>query len=117
MAQVITLSGSTLKNPTRFSIENYKLTRETGRLINGDMTMDYVALKKKFLFEYDAISGSDLNTILDIVNSSTIFFTLTYKDQGGTNTVTVYAGHIPQELHRTDGYWTWKNVNFSLIEQ
>jgi hypothetical protein len=115
--QVITLGGQTLKNPDEFNIENYKLTRETGRLIDGSMTMDFVALKKKFNFEYKAISGTDLNTILAIINTSTIFFTLTYKDREGTHSVTVYAGAVPQNLYRTDGNWVWTDVKFALIER
>ena len=117
MAQVITLASQTLKNPTSFSIENYTLTRETGRLINGGMVMDHVALKKKFQFKYEAISGKDLKTITDIVNTTTRFYTLTYKDYEGTQTKTVYAGAIPQVQFRTDGYWVWTDCNFALIEQ
>lgn len=117
MAQVITLNGSTIKNPDDFEIQNYKVTRETGRLINGDMVMDYVALKKKYLFKYNSITGANLKTIMDILDTSTMFFTLTYKDNEGTQTKTVYAGHIPQVQHRTDGEWVYKNVDFALIEQ
>ena len=117
MAQLITLSGQTIKNPTKFSIENYKLTRETGRLIDGKMVMDYVALKKKFQFVYDAISGTDLKTILDLINTSTVFFSLVYKDYDGNHTVTVYSGALPQEQFRTDGNWVYRDISWALIEQ
>ncbi|MDD5098613.1 MAG: hypothetical protein PHD31_02790 [Candidatus Pacebacteria bacterium] len=115
MGQVITLNGTTIKNPTEFHIENYKLTRETGRLINGDMTMDYVALKKKFILNYESITGTNLKTIMDILDTSTMFFTLTYKDNEGTQTKTVYAGAIPQLQYRTDGVWLYKDVELSRI--
>ena len=117
MAQVITLAGQTIKNPTKFSIENYALTRETGRLINGEMVMDHVALKKKYQVEYEAINGVDLKVITDIINTTTRFYTLTYKDYEGTQTKTVYAGAILYTQFRTDGYWTWTDCSFALIEK
>ena len=117
MAQVITLAGQTIKNPTKFSIENYALTRETGRLINGEMVMDHVALKKKFVLSWDALSGTDLKTILDIINTTTRFYTLTYKDREGTHTKTVYSGALGQGQFRSDGNWVWDSVTVSLIEK
>jgi len=117
MAQVLKLNTTTIKQPTKFRIGNFKLTRETGRLINGEMVMDYVSLKKKFYFEYDAINGADLRTILAIIDTSTIFFTFTYKDREGTHSVTVYAGAIDQGQFRTDGSWVWDDVRFDLIER
>ena len=117
MAQLITLSGQTIKNPTKFSIENYALTRETGRLINGEMVMDHVALKKKFVLSWDALSGTDLKTILYIINTTTRFYTLTYYDHTGNNSVTVYAGAIPHTQFRSDGNWVWTDCQFALIEQ
>jgi len=117
MAQLLTLAGQTLRNPVEFSIENYALTRETGRLINGDMVMDHIALKKKFIFDYAAIDGPDLKTILDIINTSTRFYTFTYKDYAGNHSVTVYSGALKQTQFRTDGNWVWKGTSFALIEK
>ncbi len=117
MAQLLTLAGKTLKNPVTFSIENYALTRETGRLINGEMVMDHVALKKKFIFDYDAIDGVELKVILDIINTSTRFYEFKYKDREGTHTKTVYSGALKQTQFRTDGNWVWEGTSFALIER
>ena len=117
MAQLITLSGQTIKNPTKFTIENYALTRETGRLINGEMVMDHVSLKKKYVLSYDAISGTNLKTILDIINTTTRFYTFTYTDREGTHTKTVYSGALTQKQFRTDGNWVWEGTSFALIEK
>jgi len=116
MAQIITIGGITVKLPTNFSIEKYHLTK-AGRVATGDMTLEYIASKRKFNFEYDAISGKDLNTILNVIDTATMFFTLTYKENDVNKSATVYAGAIPAEQFRTDGYWVWKDVTFSLIEQ
>jgi len=117
MAVNLKLNNIPIKNPTDFNIGKFKLTRETGRLIDGNMVMDYVALKKKFNIEYAAINGNDMNTILNILDTSTIFFTFKYTDNRGTHTHTVYAGAISQDLYRTDGSHTWKDVSFALIER
>lgn len=117
MAINLKLNGTDIKAPTHFQPSKFKLTRETGRLINGLMVMDYVALKKKFNLEYVTINGNDMNTILDILDTSTIFFTFQYTDNRGTHTHTVYAGAISQDLYRTDGSHTWKDVSFALIER
>lgn len=117
MAQALALAGQTLKNPVEFSIENYALTRETGRLINGEIVMDHVALKKKFIFSYAAIGGPDLKTILDIINTTTRFYPFTYKDYDGNHSVTVYSGSLSQKQFRTDGNWVWESTTFALIQK
>lgn len=117
MALNLKLNNTDIKAPTHFRPEKFKMTRETGRLISGDMVMDFVALKKKFNLEYAEINGNDLNVILDILDTPIMFFTFKYTDNRGTHTHTIYAGAISQDLHRTDGRHIWKDVNFALIER
>ena len=116
MAQVLTISGQTVKLPTSFNIEKYHLTK-AGRVATGDMTLEYIASKRKFIFEYNAIRGDDLDTILNIIDTSTMFFTLTYKENDVAKSATVYAGAVKSEQFRTDGKWVWRNFSFSLIEK
>ena len=114
--QVITIGGQTVKLPTSFRIEKYNITK-AGRVANGDMTLELIAKKLKFIFEYDAIDGDELDTILDVIDTSTMFFTLTYKENDVAKSATVYAGHLPIDQFRTDGKWTWRGFNFSLIQK
>lgn len=107
------------KNPTSFKIERYNITN-LERLADGTMSGDLIAKKLKFYFTYDAISSYDLDIILDAIwNTNTLFFELTYPENGVTKNATVYAGSIPTELHRAGKTtnWVWKNVSFNLIER
>ena len=90
------------------------------RLANATMVGDLIAKKRKFYFTYDAISGYDLDTILEAIwDSTTLFFPLEYLENGVSKTATVYVGSIPTELHRAGKTtnWVWKNVTFNLIEK
>ena len=111
-----------IKNPHEFQLESYTLT-ESLRTANGDMQMDFVANKRKFVFTYTSIQSTDLDLILDILwdqlpNTKQCFHTLTYPENNQTKTAIVYAGAIPRKLHRGHGAkWVWKDVQFSLIER
>lgn len=112
-----TLGGVEIKRPSTFKIEKYKITN-ANRLANGDMVADVLSRKRKFYFTYTAISSTELNKILDIIwENNDYFFAFTYVENGVEKTATVYPGSIPAELHRPEGVWIWKNVEFNLIEQ
>lgn len=112
-----TLSGTTIKRPSSFKIEKYKITNAQ-RLANGDMTADVIAKKRKFTFTYNQITSTELDKILDILWDDTgYFYTFTWVENGKEKSAPVYPGSIPQELHCPVGIWVWKGVSFSLIEQ
>ncbi len=116
MAQEITISGTTIPTPQEFHIERYNLTK-AGRVATGDMKMDLIAKKRKFLLRYRVLSGTQLNNILTLIDGpGIVFFTVGYIENGVTKTAICYAGHIPSHLFRTDGKWYWRDVNFDLIE-
>jgi len=117
MSLLLKLGDAVVQKPSKFSISKFKVTAHTGRVASGLMTMDLVAFKKTFHFEYEAIRGDHLNTLLDIIYTTTLFYTIDYSENEVVKSATVYTGHIPQELYRTDGLWTWKNVIFDLIER
>ena len=74
--------------------------------------------KRKFYFTYDAISGEDLDVILEAIwETEELFFPLNYVENGKEKTATVYVGSIPSELHKASKNWVWKNVTFNLIER
>lgn len=111
-------NGVAVKNPSTFKIERYNVTNLT-RLASAKMVGDLIAKKRKFFFTYEAISGTELDEILEAIwNSAGVFFPLEYKENGVTKIATVYAGAIPSDLHNAASkQWVWKNVNFDLIEQ
>jgi hypothetical protein len=113
------LNGIDIKNPSGFKIERYFVTNMQ-RLANADMVGDLIAKKRKFYFTYEALSGYDLDTILDILwNTNNLFHTLSYIYNGVVSSATVYVGSIPTELHRAGRTtnWIWRNVTFNLIEK
>lgn len=114
-----TVNGIAIKNPSKFKIERYNITNME-RLADATMVGDLIAKKRKFYFTYDAISGDELDNILEAIwDSTTLFFPLEYLENGVSKTATVYVGSIPTELHRAGRTtnWVWKNVTFNLIEK
>ena len=117
------LNDIEIKTPHEWKVERYTLTN-SARTANGDMVMDFVANKRKFTLTYSAITGPDLDTLIDILwtqlkETKKCFATFEYPENGEIKTATVYAGAIPSELHRggSTKYWVWKNVSISLIEK
>ena len=113
------VNGRAIKNPSSFKIERYNVTNME-RLADATMVGDLIAKKRKFYFTYDAISGDELDNILEAIwDSTTLFFPLEYLENGVSKTATVYVGSIPTELHRAGRTtnWVWKNVTFNLIEK
>lgn len=113
------INGVDIKNPSEFKIERYNVTNME-RLADAKMVGDLIAKKRKFYFTYEAISGFDLDKILELVwETNELFFPLAYLENGVSKTATVYVGSIPTELHRAGRTtnWVWRNVTFNLIEQ
>ena len=116
MAQLLKVNNTTLRNPQEFSIEKYDITK-AGRVANGAMTLELVAKKRKFLLRWEVISGTDLAAILAQIDTSTMFFTFSYVENGSTKTAECYSGAKHQKQFRTDGVWYWTDVSFDFIEQ
>ena len=113
------IDGRDIKNPSTFRIERYNVTTME-RLANADMVGDLIAKKLKFYFTYDAISGEELDNILEAIwESDKLFFPLDYLENGKQKTASVYVGSIPAELHQAGRgpNWVWKNVTFNLIQK
>ena len=114
-----TINGVGVKNPSSFKIERYNVTNME-RLANADMVGDLIAKKRKFYFTYEAISGDDLDKILEAIwETNELFFPFKYLENGESKTATVYVGSIPSDLHKAGrtSNWVWKNVTFNLIER
>ena len=114
------IGNTPIKNPSNFKMSFYNITK-AARTANGSMSMELVAKKRKFFFEYEIISAAQKKEILDLIDTEAMFFTLTYVEDNVTKTATVYVGEIPMEKHRqglgSNGQWYWKGFNFNLIEK
>ena len=114
------INGTRIKRPTDFKIGRYNITK-SGRVANSDMHIEFIAKKIKLFFSYDVISGVELNAILDLIDTTTMFFSVTYYDTKDTDvTKTCYVGEITQELQRrgmiSDNAY-WKDVVFDFIQK
>jgi hypothetical protein len=117
MAQLLQLNDTTIKIPNNFQIEKYNITKAE-RTADGTMHMDLIAKKRKFLFNYTVLSGSEYDKIIDIIDSTDMFFTIDYVENDVAKSATVYTGAIHSTQFRTDsGAWYWKDVAFDLIER
>lgn len=117
MAQFI-VNGVAIKNPSSYKIERYNVTNME-RLANAEMVGDLIAKKRKFYFTYDAITAGELDVILNAIwETNSIFYPLTYTENGVAKSAVVYTGSIPSELHSAKSKeWVWKNVSFNFIEK
>lgn len=119
---IFKIDGVPIKNPSSLDIERYTLTKAT-RVASGDMVMNFVANKRKFVLAYEAIDAVELDKIIDLLWTSLettkqCFHTLTYLENEKEKTAVVYSGAIPQRLHSAKSkLWVWKNVTINLIER
>lgn len=113
------IGGIPIKDPTTFKKERYNVTN-LARLADASMAGDLIAQKRKFYFTYEAITAAEWQNILDAIwETGTIFFTLSYMENGYTKEATVYVGNIPAELAlgNDNHHWVWRDVSFNLIEK
>lgn len=120
---ILLIEGVAIKQPKPEGLKRstYNVTK-SGRVANGDMTMELVAKKKKLFFSYDIIAGKDLTHILHLIDTDKMFFEVTYEYNGIVDTMTVYVGEIGSDYFRvpdatTPTGWYYKNFTFNLIER
>jgi hypothetical protein len=113
---IVKLNGRTIKIPHSWEVERYRISKAE-RVASGDMVMDTIALKRKFLVGYTELSGRDLDAILNIVYTDNEFINLEYEENGKMKSAVVYCGPIRAKKYRTNMGWYWVDVSFNLIEK
>ena len=113
------INGVAIRNPDLFTIERFNLTK-AGRVASGDMKMELIAKKRKFLLRYTTLSGTELQQLLSLIDTTAVFFTFEYREDNIERRATCYAGMIPSDRFRggevSSPEWHWRNINFDLIE-
>jgi len=114
---MVWLNGVRIADPSKLDIGIHRISRAE-RTSSGRMTMEIVAIKRAVTLEYELISGSELEAILNNLESR-VFHTLRYPDpQGGEKVITVYTGDISESAWYTvGGVRYWQGVRIGLIEQ
>jgi hypothetical protein len=114
---MLKIAGVSVKAPTDLKIGRFDLTK-SGRTASGKMVMELIATKRRVDVVWKMVPDSDLQTIIDTITANKPFFTLTYPDAGGSNTMTCYAGDINTSLwHTINGVRYWEEVSIGFIEQ
>ncbi len=112
------INGRRIKSPMmdNFEIEHYNITK-ADRNAEGEMIMEFIAKKRKFLITYPIISKQEIEIIMNEIDTNKMFFRFEYPDNGDIKVATVYAGPIRRTRHRSHMGWYWKDVSFNLIER
>ena len=113
---IVKLNGRTIKTPHNWEVERYKISKAE-RVASGNMVMDTIARKRKFIVGYTELSGRDLDAILDIIDTDDEFIDLEYEENGKMKSAVVYCGPIRAKKYRTNMGWYWVDVSFNLIER
>lgn len=102
------------------SFSNEKIwSKNTGRVANGDMTGDIVAIKKKISIEFPPLSPAQIDVLESIVSNKNLpFFPLEFNDGKTTITKTVYAGPTSCKLYSwLDGIRYYTGYKIDLVER
>ena len=89
-----------------------------GRMQNGDMQRDRVAIKYRFDVTCRPLTGAEQSTILTLINP--VYVQVKYTDPLTNTTVTgsYYSNNIPSTfaIYRTDGTEIWTGLAFPLVQ-
>lgn len=110
------INGVVIKHPSTFKIESYSVTK-SGRTADATMCMDLIAKKRKFFCTWESMTGTDLETLLRLVDSEQMFFTVEYTENGIVKTAICYAGAVQRTKVRGGSQWYWRDVEVDFIEQ
>lgn len=95
----------------------FDLTK-SGRTASGEMVMDLIATKRRVDVTWRMVPDDQLAQFLDAINANKPFFTVTYPDVGGQQTMTCYVGDISTSLWYTvSGVRYWQEVRMAFIER
>lgn len=112
----VKLNGRAIKKGYTMEIERYNIT-DAKRVASGDMKIQLIAKKRKFLLSYAVLSGAEFDSILQEIDSNNMLINMTYTENGVNKSAVVYCGPIKGRYHRSDMGWYWKDVTFNLIER
>jgi len=112
------INGQTVATPTELKVGVFRISKAE-RLADGSMAMDIIAVKRRLDCRWEVISASDLQHLLDLLESKT-FHTVEYVDpqDGETASITAYVGDVNQAAwQRKNGVRYWRDVSIALIER
>ncbi|HHV63398.1 MAG TPA: hypothetical protein GXX51_12290 [Firmicutes bacterium] len=116
MADIV-IAGVQVARPAEVKVGRFDLTK-SNRTASGRMVMEYIATKRRVDVIWKYLPDAELQKILNVLATNKPFFTLSYPDAGGQQSMTCYAGDINTSLWHTRGNVRyWSEVSISFIEQ
>lgn len=118
MATGCKVDGVSIKTPTEFTEESFRLTK-SNRLQDGKMSMEMIAKKKKFTLKYSILDSNELKVIEDLIwKPWNPYYTFSFNDDKGQHSYTVYSGDLSKSLYRiwNNGSYLYKDYELRLIE-
>lgn len=114
---LIQIAGVDMPAPAELKIGRYDLTKAE-RTASGKMVMEIIATKRRVDVTWKMLKDQDLKLIIDTITANKPFFSFTYPDAGGQQTMRCYAGDINTTLWYTvGGIRYWSEVTIAFIEQ
>lgn len=115
---MVLIDNQQIAKPTSVEVGKFRLTKAQ-RTADGTMVMEWIATKRQVQLGWQIISASELDHVLDLLDTG-VFHQLTFPDpQGGESmTITVYVGDISYKAwHYRDGQRYWRDVSIGLVER
>lgn len=121
MAMTLKIAGASLptENLTQIALNNEIIwSSNTGRTTSGLMMGDIIANKATLSLEFQWISVTNFNTILNAVNSSPFFTVQVKLDNITLADITAYRSTVERTMGgKYGGEWYLQGAKFQLIEQ
>jgi len=94
------LNAIEIPEPNRMYFEPFRVER-SDRVASGLMVKDIIAIKRRFILEYEELDADEIGTFVTLFESGA-FMTFTYKDRGQWRTATVDMCELPREMYLSD---------------
>lgn len=102
-----------ITDPDKFRIELFEIAR-SDRTASGKLVKDIVALKHRFLLEYEALDASDINVFISLYSSGKEL-SFIYDDCGQEKTAKVSIVEFPRDLFIYDWQYS-ENISIAFEE-
>lgn len=117
---ILQINGIDVKDPAslQFGLQDID-SSSAGRNADGEMIRDRIAVKRKISCKWNALTNSEISTLLSAMSDE--FFSLTYPDAltGSSRTITAYVGDrtAPAYTLQTNGLYLWQDLSANFIEK
>lgn len=114
---LISAGGIALPDPVSMSIDGEIIwSEDTGRTLSGSMVGDVIAEKKKLSVKWEFLFEGDVALIKSKLTSG--FFPVTFRDIGGTTTITSYRSTLSVDpIGERGGGYLYRSVSVDLIQR